>query len=252
METRGHCRAEYTQEAAPDVSTHVQRRLYGRFEEQADRAVPVILMIPIAIVIGLLIPMAGPAIVLMLLFRAKYPRWWFDFNLGWLRFNARVDAYLLLLRDEYPSTTRSRPCTWTSRTRSRAASTGSSTHQVAAGAAALDHHQHPGHHRAGGDSHRLAAHHRHGLLPEGDVRLRGGRVALDAARRGVRRGAVHRPVPALQAWRIERAGSAQGAHAAVHDRVLETEHRRVHRYAARARGPRSHGRAVVGGEQVQA
>ena len=63
-----------------------------------------ILMIPIAIVIGLLIPMAGPAIVLMLLFRGKYPRWWFDFNLEWLRFNARVDAYLLLLRDEYPST----------------------------------------------------------------------------------------------------------------------------------------------------
>ena len=63
-----------------------------------------ILLIPIAVVIGTLVPMAGPAIVLMLLFRRKYPRWWFEFNLEWLRFNARVDAYLLFMRDEYPST----------------------------------------------------------------------------------------------------------------------------------------------------
>ena len=40
----------------------------------------------------------------MILFRAKYPRWWFDFNVEWLRFNERINAYLLLLRDEYPST----------------------------------------------------------------------------------------------------------------------------------------------------
>ena len=41
---------------------------------------------------------------LMILFRNKYPRWWFDFNLELVRFQARVGAYLFLLRDEYPST----------------------------------------------------------------------------------------------------------------------------------------------------
>ena len=40
----------------------------------------------------------------MLLFRQKYPRWWFAWNLAFTRFGARVAAYLLLLRDEYPST----------------------------------------------------------------------------------------------------------------------------------------------------
>ena len=41
---------------------------------------------------------------LMLLFRRKYPGWWFDWNLAFMRFNTRVSAYLLLLTDEYPST----------------------------------------------------------------------------------------------------------------------------------------------------
>lgn len=49
---------------------------------------------------GLLI--AGP--LLMILFRQKYPRWWFDWNLELVRFSTRVSAYLLLMRDEYPST----------------------------------------------------------------------------------------------------------------------------------------------------
>jgi hypothetical protein len=42
--------------------------------------------------------------VLMIVFRQKYPRWWFDWNLALWRFSNRVGAYLLLLRDEYPST----------------------------------------------------------------------------------------------------------------------------------------------------
>ena len=45
---------------------------------------------------------AGPA--LLIVFRQKYPRWWFDWNYALLRFQNRVGAYLLLLRDEYPST----------------------------------------------------------------------------------------------------------------------------------------------------
>jgi hypothetical protein len=44
----------------------------------------------------------GP--LLMILFRQKYPRWWFDWNLALLRFNNRVGVYAALLRDEYPST----------------------------------------------------------------------------------------------------------------------------------------------------
>lgn len=43
-------------------------------------------------------------LVLMILFRQKYPRWWFDWNLNFLRFSARVTAYLVLLDDRYPST----------------------------------------------------------------------------------------------------------------------------------------------------
>ena len=43
-------------------------------------------------------------IILMLLFRQKYPRWWFDWNVALTKFSIRVETYLALLRDEYPST----------------------------------------------------------------------------------------------------------------------------------------------------
>jgi len=43
-------------------------------------------------------------ILLMLLFRQKYPRWWFDWNLNLAKFLVRYEAYCMLLRDEYPST----------------------------------------------------------------------------------------------------------------------------------------------------
>jgi hypothetical protein len=43
-------------------------------------------------------------LVLMIVFRQKYPRWWFDWNLNLLRFSSRVMAYLALLDDRYPST----------------------------------------------------------------------------------------------------------------------------------------------------
>ena len=44
----------------------------------------------------------GP--LLMIVFRKKYPRWWFDWNLELSRFTARIESFLLVLRDEYPST----------------------------------------------------------------------------------------------------------------------------------------------------
>jgi hypothetical protein len=43
-------------------------------------------------------------VVLMLLFRKKYPRWWFDWNLELLRFGNRIGVYLALMDDTYPST----------------------------------------------------------------------------------------------------------------------------------------------------
>ena len=42
--------------------------------------------------------------LLLLLFRHRYPRWWFDFNVNLLAFTMRVMMYVYLLRDEYPST----------------------------------------------------------------------------------------------------------------------------------------------------
>jgi hypothetical protein len=44
----------------------------------------------------------GP--LLMILFREKYPRWWFDWNLELTRFSYRVGNYGALLDDRYPST----------------------------------------------------------------------------------------------------------------------------------------------------
>jgi len=42
--------------------------------------------------------------LLMILFRQKYPRWWFDWNLELLRLENRVCVYLALMDDRYPST----------------------------------------------------------------------------------------------------------------------------------------------------
>jgi hypothetical protein len=42
--------------------------------------------------------------LLMIVFRQKYPRWWWDFNVQLLRFQARVGMYFLLTTDKYPAT----------------------------------------------------------------------------------------------------------------------------------------------------
>lgn len=77
-------------------------------EESLNRASSffrLVFVIPIYIV---LYSMAGALLVLppllMILFRRKYPRWWFDWNLELLRLFSRVTVYFSLLRDEYPST----------------------------------------------------------------------------------------------------------------------------------------------------
>ncbi len=43
-------------------------------------------------------------VVLMILFRKKYPRWWFDWNLELMRFSNRIGVYASLMDDAYPST----------------------------------------------------------------------------------------------------------------------------------------------------
>ena len=40
----------------------------------------------------------------MIVFRRRYPRWWFDFARQMTRFSIRVGAYMALLTDQYPST----------------------------------------------------------------------------------------------------------------------------------------------------
>lgn len=44
------------------------------------------------------------ATLLLILFRRRYPRWWFDFALELTRFTTRIGAYVALLTDKYPST----------------------------------------------------------------------------------------------------------------------------------------------------
>jgi hypothetical protein len=105
-------------------------RLNIDYPEQLNRLTTLlrlIWIIPIAIVLGLLtasgndtavneagqhVRNSGGGIVsglfiataLMIVFRVRYPRWWFDFARELTRFEARVGAYLVLLTDRYPST----------------------------------------------------------------------------------------------------------------------------------------------------
>jgi hypothetical protein len=63
-----------------------------------------IAIIPIAIVLGLVSSGLAGATGLMIVFRRRYPQWWFDFARELTRFSMRVGAYASLLTDHYPST----------------------------------------------------------------------------------------------------------------------------------------------------
>jgi hypothetical protein len=54
--------------------------------------------------VGGLVSSLAVATALMIVFRRRYPRWWFDFSRELARFGGRVSAYLFLLTDQYPST----------------------------------------------------------------------------------------------------------------------------------------------------
>jgi hypothetical protein len=54
--------------------------------------------------VGGLVSGLSAATALMIIFRQRYPRWWFDFSRELARFETRVGAYGALLADQYPST----------------------------------------------------------------------------------------------------------------------------------------------------
>jgi len=72
--------------------------------DRISTAFRLLVAIPILIVLSIGGAAVFVPLVLMLVFRQKYPRWWFDWNLNLLRFSNRVTAYLALLDDRYPST----------------------------------------------------------------------------------------------------------------------------------------------------
>ena len=107
-----------------DTSPYPVRFSVDYPDRTLDRATTfyrIILAIPILVVLGALsagawesdngtMTSAGAAGVLffgpllMIVFRQKYPRWWFDWNLELQRFSSRVGVYLALMNDRYPST----------------------------------------------------------------------------------------------------------------------------------------------------
>lgn len=114
----------------PPAPTAYPARLDVDYSEEHDRVKTlfrIVLVIPIAVVYGVLTAgqtrtvydQSGEAVsttsggivsglflatLLMILFRRRYPRWWFDFARELTRFGARVCAYAVLVTDEYPST----------------------------------------------------------------------------------------------------------------------------------------------------
>ena len=80
---------------------------YSETSIKLTALIRLVLVIPIIIVIALISSYAETlslAVALMILFREKYPKWWFDLNLALTNFWLRIAAYGLLMRDEYPST----------------------------------------------------------------------------------------------------------------------------------------------------
>ena len=115
---------------APSVPTVYLARLEVDFQERHNRLrtlFRVVLIIPIVIVISVLTSGGTQTVydddgqvvsttsggitgglflatLLLILFRKRYPRWWFDFSVELTRFGTRIGAYLVLLTDQYPST----------------------------------------------------------------------------------------------------------------------------------------------------
>jgi len=116
---------------AGEAETTYAARLRVDYPNSLDRfttLLRVFWIIPIAIILGLISASGGTRVVtqtgetirssgggilgglavataLMIVFRQRYPRWWFDFSRELVRFASRVAAYGAMLTDAYPSTT---------------------------------------------------------------------------------------------------------------------------------------------------
>ena len=117
------------------TDTTYPARLELDYQEKLSRVTTIfriILVIPILIILGILtsgsdtviqtVNQAGEVVtetvqtgagivgslflvtLLLILFRKRYPKWWFDFVLALNRFSLRISAYIALLTDKYPST----------------------------------------------------------------------------------------------------------------------------------------------------
>ena len=97
--------------AAQPQSTYPARLTVDYAGTNRNRLTTLFRVITVIPILTVLAPIANGAtslfflpVLLMILFRQKYPRWWFDFNVQYQRFSTRVSAYVSLLTDEYPST----------------------------------------------------------------------------------------------------------------------------------------------------
>jgi hypothetical protein len=112
-----------TKEPPPEYPTTLAIDYPDRALNRLTTFFRIFVAIPILIVVSLVssgnIDLGGPhswswvysaggilflAPLLMILFRQKYPRWWFDWNVALVKFGTRVNTYLGLLTDVYPST----------------------------------------------------------------------------------------------------------------------------------------------------
>ncbi len=101
-----------TSTAATDYAARLTIDYPDRSLDRLSTFLRIFYVIPIVIVFGFV---AGSEVswgasgmlffplLLLLVFRHKYPRWWFDFILQVSRFSTRVFAYLVLMSDKYPS-----------------------------------------------------------------------------------------------------------------------------------------------------
>ena len=78
---------------------------YSETSDKSTAFIRLILVIPVLIVLSMLSSIGALLfpVLLLILFKQKYPKWWFDWNVALTNFSLRVIAYGLLMRDEYPS-----------------------------------------------------------------------------------------------------------------------------------------------------
>jgi hypothetical protein len=148
-------------------------------------------------------------VLLMLLFRKKYPRWWYDWNLQLTRFTNRIAVYFALMDDRYPSTDEQQavhldfPYPDVEHDLSRGL-------PLVKWLLAIPHYIVlflPHHRRLVRSRLRLVRDPLHRPLPAVTVRLHRRRDALAQPRSGLRVPPDHRPVPALQPAALNVCGS---------------------------------------------